>query len=358
MGASKKRAKDHSNNYFKVNVSRYEYLRKMTNETDGISSTCFGFQMALRKDKDETLTSRSAEFRKYSGWSYSLAWANCPLNLILGAITIFYNIKILVRATGHHRKWKCSKLALLNLAVADVMVGFVILPSRAFILGATLLGEKRLCQPAVQIPLKSLQVFLSAASIHGVVIVTIERYISVIYCMKCYVIMTRKRMVIATTAAWFVSSSFGLAVFLASSRIVEPILSIHIISICFILVAFNIKIHLIAQAQRTRICLQRRSVHCPEKRPFKNYLKIHKSVVMVIAAITLCYVPRCLISLTSSFVGISWSAKLFQPWSTTLFFAASSLNPFVYFKTLEKAAISRKRAIYGAASSRYYNGNV
>lgn len=329
----------------------------MINETDDISSTCFGFQMALRKDKDETLTVRSAEFRKYSVWSYSLAWANCALNVLLGAITIFYNVKILAKVTGHRRKWKCSKIALLNLAVADVMVGFVILPSCAFLLGAALLGETRLCQPAVQIPFRSLQVFLSAASFHGVVIVTIERYISVMYCMKCTVIMTRKRMVKATLAAWFVSSSFGVAILLASSRAVQLVLSIHIISVCFILVALNIKIHLVAKAQRTRIWLQRRSVHCPERRPFKKYLKIHKSVVMVIAAITLCYVPRFLISLTS-FVGISQLTKLFQPWSTTLFFAASSLNPFVYFKTLEKAAISRKRAIYGAASSRYYNGNV
>lgn len=277
--------------------------------------------------------------------------------MLLGAITIFYNVKILARVTGHRRKWKCSKIALLNLAVADVMVGFVILPSWAFLLGAALLGETRLCQPAVQMPFRSLQVFLSAASFHGVVIVTIERYISVMYCMKCSVIMTRKRMVKATLAAWFVSSSLGAAVFLASSRAVQLVLSIHTISICFILVALNIKIHLIAQAQRTRICLQRRSVHCAERRPFKKHLKIHKSVVMVITAITLCYVPRFLISLTS-FVGIGWLAKLFQPWSSTLFFAASSLNPFVYFKTLEKAAISRKRAIYGAASSRYYNGNV
>ena len=330
----------------------------MTNETDGISSTCFGFQMALRKDKDETLTIRSAEFRKYSVWSYSLAWANCALNVLLGAITIFYNVKILARANEHHRKWKCSKIALLNLAVTDVMVGFVVLQSWAFLLGAALLGETRLCQPAVQISFRSLQVFLSAASIHGVVIVTIERYISVMYCMKCSLIMTRKRMVIATIVAWFVSSNFGVAAYLASSRAVQLVLSIHIISICFILVALNIKIHLIAQAQRTRIFLQRRSVHCPERRPLKKYLKIHKSVVMVIAAITLCYVPRFLINLTNSFVGISWLAKLFQPWSTTLFFAASSLNPFVYFKTLKKAAISRKRAIYGAASSRYYNGNV
>lgn len=330
----------------------------MTNETDGISSTCFGFQMALHKDKDETLFIRFAEFRKYSVWSYSLAWANCALNMLLGAIAIFYNVKILVRVTGHCRKLGCSKIALLNLAVADLMVGFTILPPWAFLLGAALLGETGLCQPAVQMPFRSLQVFLSAASFHGVVIVTIERYISVMYCMKCSVIMTRKRMVSATFAAWFISSSLGAAVFHASSRTVQLILSIHTISICFILVALNIKIHLIAQAQRTQICLQRLSVHYSERRPFKKNLKIPKSVVMAIATITLCYVPRSLISLTSFVGGIRWLAKLFQPWSTTLFFAASSLNPLVYFKTLERAAISRKRAIYGAASSRYYNGNV
>lgn len=357
MGTSSKRAKDRCHKYFKVNVPIYEFLHKMTNETDGISFTCFGFQMALRKDKDETFTIHAAEFRKYSVWSYSLAWANCTLNMLLGAITIFYNVKILARATGHRRKWKCSNIALLNLAVADVTVGFVVFPSLAFFLGAALLGETRLCQPAVQMPFISLQVFLSAASFHGVVIVTIERYISVMYCMKCSIIMTRKRMVKATLAAWFVSSSLGIAAFLASTRAVQLVLSMHTISVCFILIALNIKIHLIAQAQRTRICLQRRSVHCLERRPLKKFLKIHKSVVMVIAAITLCYVPRFLISLTS-FLGIRWLAKLFQPWSTTLFFAASSLNPFVYFKTLEKATISRKRAIYGAASSRYYNGNV
>ena len=101
MGTSSKRAKDRCHKYFKVNVPIYEFLHKMTNQTDGISFTCFGFQMALRKDKDETFTIHAAEFRKYSVWSYSLAWANCTLNMLLGAITIFYNVKILARATEH-----------------------------------------------------------------------------------------------------------------------------------------------------------------------------------------------------------------------------------------------------------------
>lgn len=328
----------------------------MSNETDATGYDCFGSQVVLEMDKDETSTvQRPAEFHKNSILSYSLAWVNCAFNVFLGAITIFYNAQILTKATGHRRKWKCSKIALLNLAVADVMVGFLVLPSCAFLLAATLLGEARVCQPAVQLLFRSLRTFLSAASFHSVVIVTIERYISVIYCMKCTVIMTKARMVRATLIAWFVSSSFGMAVLFVAPRPAQLVLSIHIISVCFILAALNVKMHLVAKAQRIRICLQRRSVRHTERLPIKKHLNIHKSVVIVITTITLCYVLPSIIGLIS-FVGVSQLADLFQPWSTTLFFASSSLNPFVYFKTLKKAAFSRKRAIYGSASSRYYNG--
>lgn len=328
----------------------------MGNETDTTGSACFGSQVVLGMDKDEALTARRpAEFHKYSILSYSLAWVNCGLNVFLGAITVFYNAKILAKVIGHRRKWKCPKIALLNLAVADVMVGFVVLPSCAFLLAATLLGDARICHSAVQMLFRSLRTFLSAASFHGVVIVTIERYISVIHCMKCTVIMTKGRMVRATLTAWFVSSSFGVAVLFAAPGAAQLVLSIHIIAVCFILAALNVKMHLVAKAQRTQICLQRRSVRRAERHPIKKHLKIHKSVVMVITTITLCYVPCSLITLIS-FMGGSQLEDLFQPWLTTLFFASSSLNPFVYFKSLKKAALSRKRAIYGSASSRYYNG--
>lgn len=326
----------------------------MGNETDA-GLTCFGSQVILGLEKEETLTVRPDESHKYSILSYSLAWVNCGLNVLLGAITIFYNAKILSKATGHCRKWKSSKIALLNLAVADILVGFVVLPSCAFLLAAGLLGEARVCQPAVQVLFESLRTVLSAATFYGVVIVTIERYISVIYCMKCTVIMTRARMLTATLTAWFISSGFGMAVVFAAPRAVQLVLSIHIISVYFILAALNIKMHLVAKAQRTRICLQRRSVRRNERHPTKKHVKIHKSVAMVITALTLCYVPRSLIILIS-FMGAGHLADLFQTWSTTLFFLSSSLNPFVYYKTLKKAAFSRKREIYGSASSRYYNG--
>lgn len=354
--ASKNSVKNYLNNSFEILVVCQPFSHKMVNETTSDTiSTCFGFEMVLRIDKDDALTVHYAEVHKYGVLSYSLAGMNCGLNVLLGVIAIFYNTKILTNVPGRRRKWKFSNIALWNLAVADVIVGFIILPSRALLLVAALQGEVLVCQGAVKMLFKSLQIFLSTASFHGVVIVTIERYISVIHCMKCTIIMTKVRMVSATLTAWFVSSSFGVATLLTAPRTIQLVLSIHIISVCIIIGVLNVKMHLVAKAQRTRICLQRRSVHCTERHPIKKYLKMHKSVAMVITTITLCYVPGTLISLIS-FMGFSPLVDLIQPWSTTLFFAASSLNPFVYFKKVKKSAFSRKRAIYVSPSSTYYNG--
>lgn len=328
----------------------------MGNETNDIISTCFGFQMAVRMDQDGKLTPRYIEFHKYGRLSYSFAWMNCGFSVLLGAITIFYNIRILANGVDRRRKWMFSTMALFNLAVADVMVGLVVLPCHALLLAVALLGETLVCQTSVQMLFRSLQIFFSSASFHGVVIVTIERYISIIHCMKCTVIMTKERMMVATLTAWLVSSCFGIATLLTAPQTIQSVLSVHIIFLCFILVTLNIKMHLVAKAQRTRICLQRRSVRCLERRHVKKHLKVHKAVAMVITKIILCYVPRNLVALFS-FTGVSVSTDLLKPWLSTLFFAASSLNPFVYYKTVKKSALSRKRAIYGSASSGYYNGS-
>ena len=48
---------------------------------------------------------------------------------------------------------------------------------------------------------------------------------------------------------------------------------------------------------------------------------------------------------------VSHSTDLIKLWLTTAFFTALSLNPLVYYMTLKKSALTRKRAIYGSTSS-------
>ena len=48
---------------------------------------------------------------------------------------------------------------------------------------------------------------------------------------------------------------------------------------------------------------------------------------------------------------VSHSTDLIKLWLTTAFFTALSLNPLVYYLTLKKSALTRKRAIYGSTSS-------
>lgn len=89
-------------------------------------------------------------------------------------------------------------MILFNLAVADAMIRYVILPSHTLLLAALLLGKIGVRQRSAQIFLEDLQNFVSSVSFHGVLILTIQRRISVIHCVKCTVIMTKARELVAS----------------------------------------------------------------------------------------------------------------------------------------------------------------
>ena len=309
----------------------------MVNATNATSATCFGFQMEKRCAFDQ--------FNKHGTLTYTLAWTNVGFNMLLSGIAVFCNIKILVNFSNKQtRKGNFTNILLFNLAMADVLVGLFILPSRVLLLGATLLGQPGACHNAIQNLFEILQNTFSTTSFHAILMVTIEKYISVVHCMKYTVVITKARMVTAALSGWFLSSTFGLLT-LFTPRVVQLILFFHITWVCFTLAALNLHLFLVAKSQRTKIYLQRLSVRCQETHPVKKYLKAHKSVSMATAMITLCYFPQAVISFIF-FVGNNPSISPFHLWSATLFLAASSLNPFVHFKQVKESSLSRKRAIY------------
>ena len=324
-------------------------LLDMVNEANATRSSCFGFQM------DERYAIAFNNFDILTKCSYVAAWTNSGLNILLAVIAVFYNVKILVNFSNVTRKWNFTNILLFNLALADLFVGLFILPSRALLFGAALLGEKTVCHHTLQILFKSLQIIFSTASFHAVFMVTIERYISVVHCMKCTVVMTKTRMVLAALSGWILSSTLGLLT-IFTPRTVQVVLSAHITWICFMLGTLNLKVHMVAKSQRTKIYLQRLSVRREESHPVKKYLKTHKSFAMVITTITLCYFPEAVIGFVFLVGNVPTIASL-QLWTETLFFSASTLNPFVYFKQVEKSPFRRKRAMYistnGGYSGRY-----
>lgn len=315
-----------------------QFTLNMANETKIISVTCLGFEMKNR------------HVLGFHGiLSYTLAWANCGLNILLAGIAVFYNIKILVDFRKHRRKWSFSNMLLFNLSITDAVVGLVILPSRTLLFGAALLGETAACEHLLLILFESIRSTVSTASFHAVFMVSFERYVSVVHCMKCTVIMTKTRTVSAILLGWLLSSALGLLT-LFTPRAVQLVLSVHIFCGCLTLGALNLKMHMVAKSQRTKIYLQRLSVRRQD--PVKKYLKTQKPVAMVITAITLCYFPQAVISFIA-FITNSSSLDSLQLWSATLFFAASSLNPFVYFKQVKKSPFHRKRAMYISENGGY-----
>lgn len=102
----------------------------MVNETMQRISSCFGIEMAVSIHRDAKLTAAHVAFRKQKT-SFPLIWLNCTFHILLSAVTIFYNVKILTNGIKRQKKWTFSTMVLFNLAVADAMVGFVIPRSHA-----------------------------------------------------------------------------------------------------------------------------------------------------------------------------------------------------------------------------------
>lgn len=60
--------------------------------------------MAVSIHRDGKLTATLVEFHKHRTLNFSLAWLNCAFHVLLSAVTIFWNAKIL--AGGIKRRLK------------------------------------------------------------------------------------------------------------------------------------------------------------------------------------------------------------------------------------------------------------
>ena len=296
---------------------------------------CYGFNIKFELE-NETMTILLVHFgNEYGALSMKyFAWLICVSNGLLTILTLAGNASVLAKLTRNRRHRKLTNILRLHLAMVDLSVGLFVQLARAVLVTAPLLGELDTCTDKVQTMFEGFQMFLCMASFHGLCMITIERHVTIKHCMRYQVIITKPRIILTLLFSWVLSAIFGAGMFF-TPQTVQYALSLHIILSCLVLLFMNTQMLKVANAHKTTICLQQSIAYCNERRLIKQRLNTCKPIAVVVCTIVLCYIPQSLVCFLSpaKLCGFDTTVQAMEPWTTTLFVAASSLNPFIYTRT-------------------------
>ena len=256
--------------------------------------------------------------------------ANIVLNGFSAYATIMLNIVTVYAIRRTTSLPDTLKTLLLNLAVSDLFVGFVVQPYYI-----TLLIFRRLQQDTDSDPDYNKNPFViikwlfSIASFFGVIAISVDRFLAIHLHLRYQELVTRKRVVAAVVALWLLSAFLSLTS-LWKSNLVIYVVVLGICVICTTVV--YLRIYFAVRNHRIQILAQQlhQDVHNTE---LLNFLKLRKSAIgtfYVYIVFLLCYFPGYFKMVYIIVSKPNTAIKALSLYPRTLVFLNSSLNPVVY----------------------------
>ena len=225
---------------------------------------------------------------------------------------------------------KTLKTLLLNLACSDVAVGLFSQPLYTFLL----INWLRLDNPDCNITQIGmiLGYLFSTASFHGVVAVSVDRFLAVHFHLRYQELVTHRRVVIVVIGIWVYSVFVSLMILwglLSTRDLISTIIAAFGFLITFVV---YIRIHQSVRRQKNHIqFIQIRDEAQSEE--IKNLTVLIKSTVgvfYVYLVFLICYMPYPISKAVTPIYGSSTVLKKLFLFSLTLMYLNSSLNPVIY----------------------------
>ena len=222
------------------------------------------------------------------------------------------------------------KTLLLSLAVSDVGVGLFVQPFYTFSLSKWLQLDNPSCN-AYRAWIISCLLF-SSASFLGVVAVSVDRFLAVHLHLRYQELVTHKRVVIVVTSQW-VSSVFFSLIILWGSFFIRKLITVVFSAIGFILTfVVYVKIYLIVRRHKNQIQSEqvKEVAQTGEMTNFAALVKSTVGVFYVYLVFLVCYLPFTIGIAGFRTSDTSFLFTDFYPFSLTLMYLNSSLNPVIY----------------------------
>ena len=222
------------------------------------------------------------------------------------------------------------KTLLLSLACSDVAVGLFSQPLYTVFLINWLRLDNPSCNTQ-QVRTISSSLF-SAASFHGVVAVSVDRFLAVHLHLRYQELVTHRRVVVVVIGKWLCSafvSSIALWGLPSARSITESVVAAFGLIVTFVV---YIRIYLTVRRHKNQIhSMQVQEVaHSDEIKNLIVLIKTAVSIFYVYLVLLICYLPSSICMAVIQIYGSSIALKQFFLYSVTLVFLNSSLNPVIY----------------------------
>ena len=262
---------------------------------------------------------------------YSWYIANCVLNAFLAITAIILNSITIQALRKTSSLAKPLKALLLSLAVSDLGVGLLVQPFYFGLLVKWLQRESS--TDAVCNAFLFVTYLFSAASLFGVIALSVDRFLAIHLHLRYQEIVTHRRVVAAVISNWVFSAFISLFNWGVSTNITNVVFAI-IGGMCVVVSAvLYSEIYFVVRRHRAQIqALQIRQVSQNDEE-IANIARLRRSAVgtfYVYLLALLCNVPQfCSFAVVAN-SKLSSGIKVFDISSGTLMLMNSSLNPVIY----------------------------
>ncbi|XP_055063174.2 trace amine-associated receptor 13c-like [Misgurnus anguillicaudatus] len=258
---------------------------------------------------------------------------------VLSVWTVFLNLLVIISIFHFKKLHTPTNMLILSLAVADLLVGLIIMPLEAITLIETCwyFGDT-ICRLFLII-----MGMLLSASLSNLVLIAVDRYVAVCHPLLYPQKITMTRTIIIICVSWFFSSAYSIAMISISHRkytcygeciaMLTFALSIADLFVsflfpCSLIIPLYLRIFYVAYQQVKVInSLMRSGKHLTEgsvRR--KSESKAALTLGLIVTFYLFCWIPFFILSLTPN-TKMTTAAAYFMLW---MLYINSGLNPLIY----------------------------
>ncbi|XP_073730861.1 trace amine-associated receptor 13c-like [Misgurnus anguillicaudatus] len=272
---------------------------------------------------------------KRSSHEYNIMYVFFPL---LSVWTVFLNLLVIISISHFKKLHTPTNMLILSLAVADLLVGFIVMPLEAIRLIETCwyFGDT-ICKL-----FSSITGLLLSTSLSNLVLIAVDRYVAVCHPLLYPQKITMIRTIIIICVSWFCSSAYNISMFISQRKytcygectfmvnfiwkIIDVFLSF--LFPCTVIITLYLRIFYVAHHQVKVInSLMRSGKHLTEgsvRR--KSESKAALTLGIIVMVYLFCWIPLFSLSLTPT-TSMNSIIAYFMLW---MLYINSGLNPLIY----------------------------
>ena len=263
----------------------------------------------------------------------ALLIANCVFNAFFSFTAITLNIVTIIALRKPLTIPRAVKILLLSLAVSDLGVGLLVQP--LYITRLVMMIKENTQTLYFEITLHSfyaIAIFLTYPSFFGVVALTADRFLALHLHLRYQELVTQKRVVAVVISIWIISAiPMLLSIWIPN---VATIILVPVESVCYLTTAlFYFKVYLAVRQHNNQIHVLQAQLAQNNEGDMTNAARERKAAVgtfYVYLVFLICYLPSTCGWIIHTSTGPSTMLLKFGPYTNTLIFLNSSLNPLIY----------------------------